>query len=313
MVASLLIYFAMAGTSIHFGEEIPPSAMMRTVRKIIYALPRWPGMELLSASAALIVPIAIFRGARNHPLVVARLIAWFTVSYFTFLLLVMPFYLSGLAHRFISETGVNVFRTTGFDLAKILFIACVGLALVCLEGEFFQIASERVMEAEWRTAESENAAAAERLRRRQKLIFAVRGRRMPMVGAAARFIALIMLPLCFCWFVAEYEDAMRIFVIEKELPAPPILARASIHYPRRALHVSIASDGGVSFDDHLMVTADETGLGQLANALRGRRPAVDGEHLVLHVASEATCQRLIDLLNLAARLRLPVIIEDVGQ
>ena len=186
----------------------------------------------------------------------------------------------------------------------------VGLALVCLSGEFFQIAAERVMEAEWRTAESESVAAGERLRRRQQLILAARGGRMPMAGAVARLIALAMLPLCFCWFVAEYVDAVRTFVIEKEMPVPPLLARESIHYPRRALHVSIANDGGISLDNHLMATADDLGLGKLADALKDRRQAVDAEHLVLHVASEATCQRLIDLLSLAARLHLPVVIDD---
>ena len=311
MVATLLVYLAMAIISFGNSGNPPASALLLAVQGFVNKLRYSEWWELFNLIVFLAIPTGIFRGTRYHPLVVARLIAWFTASYLTVLPLVLPLSVGRLVRHLTSTADAYLLLSTSLDSTKCLFSMVIGLALICFAGEFYQIASERSMNAEWQRTESVSAAAGGRLRRHHELILAVRGGRMPMTGAVARFLPLIVLSPLFSVFIVHFVETHQIFGIEKELPAPPLLSPTNSKYPPQTLRVSIANDGSVSFDDHFTIAADETDFGKLADALQTRRKAEGKAHLVLQVAPEATYQRLIDLLNLAARIRLPVVIEDV--
>jgi hypothetical protein len=188
------------------------------------------------------------------------------------------------------------FRSTFEFFSEGPFLPFVmGLGLLCFAGELSYTARERVMREELQQAEEQDELLGRRVQRRQQLILAVLGPRMPVFIAVGRFTTqLVVLPAAVLTTAGLYwgsEPWLR------EVPAPRFDS-VNASPEGESIHLRIGEDGGVYVDGLLVASAREDNPSKLQTILKTAFRTERRGFVLLQVDSDARCEWFLNVVGM---------------
>jgi hypothetical protein len=253
-----------------------------------------------------------FRRLRHAPLVVSRNVAWFAGGLLAVVLLNARNEIGDLAEAVLAPglwDGWHAYFGSVVSLSERFLRLAIAVVIVVFGGELSQMARERMLLAEWVAAQNKPEEEQQSGRRREALILAVRGPKMPVTRAIGGVLALVAAPFAVAIGITRMAEEVDYF--GRRLPPPPMtmVGPASADPQRQGSRLRIDATGRVYLDGAMAAQPRDEACTKLVGLLK-QKAAHREEAVVLEIAPEVKYQRLIDVLSAAARAGVRVTIEE---
>lgn len=268
--------------------------------------------QLIWCGGIVLLWIDTFLRLRRFPLAVTRNIAFFVGCLCMVILWRgredLSFIVSG-----IQELGPRVdWRAySGFisDISGHFLSLALTVATVVFGGELSQESRRRILYAEWRAQQNAPEEVRLRCQRREALILAVRGPRLPISSAIVRSLALVLAPFMMACGVTHLAEAMD--YLPKSLPAPQMLKAgpAAIELQPLTSRIWIDADNRIYFGGDLAAPPRDTDCERLVRWLK-RSAAGSEKSVLLQIHPEVRFDRVVDVLSAAHRAKVRLALEE---
>lgn len=262
--------------------------------------------ETIGLTAVLVVGIVTFLCARRAPHIIGIAIGAAGAGSLILGSIEIP-QLGPLALEFMSEAYRDPRTLAGNHIIEFLLPFVLGLGLVCFAGEFLYTARHRMMREELRLAGEESEELERQVRRRQRLIRAALGPRMPVMIAVGRLLQQLIVPYCVTWTVLEFHA--RIETTVGELPAST-LQSFTLPESTQPLHLRLNNDASIYLGPHFVDYAQNEDLARLSTLLKSTRGSGKPFYVILQVGPKVHHEWLIRVLSALHANDVPMTFED---
>lgn len=310
-VAALAIFPFIVQSMVGFPLEwVPEEQDSLVTRAIRFITATFPSADELGGWICVLTTVAVavvtFRKSRREPRFVAVgfscLVGAYLIATGIYLPHRLAFFLEYATQRLSDPIGLGNPWIVDIFFAPYAF----GLLWICLAGEFSALVHRRELRDELRAAVDTSEEETRQVRRRQRLIGAALGPRMPVAQVVGPVLLQIVIPPLAFITLAMLMDSPD---MELRIQAPSF-AKAESPTATSWSELRIAGNGQVMQEEQVIADASDHRLRGVVTVLAQKPRSTTRPTVVLRVDANVEHQRLIEVIQAVERAKVRPLLEE---